>query len=215
MRFSQCVVADVTTLNFNLLFEIGFALGLEQPVIPIRDTTILTNRKEFQELGVLDTVGYLDFQNADTLAGAILERWPVEPLPNPRVELNRERPLFVVKAHIATEGDVRLMSTLKKSALNFRTYDVIETPRLSLHEARRRVNSSLAVIAHLLSPTRQAAIIHNARCALFAGMAMATGKAVFLLQEDIVQQPSTTGTWSLHTCLQSRFRVWLNPLFGR
>jgi hypothetical protein len=28
MRFAECVVADVTTLNFNLLFEIGFAVGL-------------------------------------------------------------------------------------------------------------------------------------------------------------------------------------------
>jgi hypothetical protein len=189
IRFSECVIADVTSLNFNLLFEIGFALGLEQPVIPIRDTTILTDRQDFQEFGLLDTVGYLDFQNADNLAEAILQRWPIEPIPNPRVELNRERPLFVVKGHIATEGDIRLMSTLKKSALHFSTYDVIETPRLSLHEARRRVNSSLAVIAHLLSPTRQGSIVHNARCALFAGMAMATGKAVFLLQEDVVQQP--------------------------
>lgn len=189
MRFSQCVVVDVTTLNFNLLFEIGFALGLEQPVIPIRDTTILTNRDDFQELGLLDTVGYLDFQNAETLASAILQRWPVSPLRNPRIELNREKPLFVVKAHIATEGDVRLMSTLKKSALHFRTYDVVETPRLSLHEVRRWVNSSLAVVAHLLSPTRQGSTIHNARCALFAGMAMATGKAVFLLQEDVLEQP--------------------------
>lgn len=189
MRFSQCVVADVTTLNFNLLFEIGFAIGLEQPVIPIRDTTIVTNRKDFQELGLLDTVGYLDFQNAEGLAAGIMERWPVEPLPNPRVELNRDRPLFVVKAHISTEGDVRLMSTLKKSALHFRTYDVIETPRLSLHEVRRRVNSSLAVVAHLLSPSRQGADIHNARCALFAGIAMATGKAVLLLQEDVIDQP--------------------------
>jgi len=33
MRFADCVVADVTTLNFNLLFEIGFAVGLGLPII--------------------------------------------------------------------------------------------------------------------------------------------------------------------------------------
>jgi hypothetical protein len=189
MRFSQCIVSDVTTLNFNLLFEIGYALGLERPVVPIRDTTIITSKADFQELGLLDTIGYLDFQNAEALAASLLDRLPVEPIPNPRVELNREKPLFVVKPPIQTEGDVRLMSTLKKSYLYFRTYDVIETPRLSLHEVRRRVNSSLAVIAHLLSPTRHGAVIHNARCALFAGLAMATQKAVYLLQEDRVEQP--------------------------
>jgi len=33
------VVADVTTLNFNLLFEIGVAVGLGLPILPIRDTS--------------------------------------------------------------------------------------------------------------------------------------------------------------------------------
>src|SRR5882672_5124744 len=37
LRFAELAVADVTTLNFNLMFEIGFALGLEIPLIPIRD----------------------------------------------------------------------------------------------------------------------------------------------------------------------------------
>ena len=40
-RFATAVVADVTTLNFNLLFEIGFCIGLGKPVIPIRDTTYI------------------------------------------------------------------------------------------------------------------------------------------------------------------------------
>ena len=68
-------------------------------------------------------------------------------------------------------------------------YDVIETPRLPLQEARRQVEASLAVVAHLLSPTRQGAMVHNARCALLAGIAMASGKAVLLLQEGQVHQP--------------------------
>jgi len=38
LRFTDLVIADVTTLNFNLLFEIGYALGLGLPVVPIRDT---------------------------------------------------------------------------------------------------------------------------------------------------------------------------------
>ena len=47
LRFARAAVADVTTLNFNVLFEIGYSLGLGVPVIPIRDTTIArdTDRK--------------------------------------------------------------------------------------------------------------------------------------------------------------------------
>ena len=189
LRFSQGIIADVTTLNFNLLFEIGFAIGLEQPIVPIRDTTIVTNRDDFRDLGLLDTIGYIDFQNAEALATAILDRWPFQAIPAPPVAIDRDQPLYVVKAPISTEGHVRLMSTLRKSPLHFRTFDIVETPRLSLHELRRQINSSLAVMAHMISPSREGALVHNARCALVGGIAMAANKAVFLLQEDVVQQP--------------------------
>ena len=54
-RFAQHIVADVTTLNFNLLFEIGFAMGLELPVLPIRDTSFIRDKKKFEEFALLDT----------------------------------------------------------------------------------------------------------------------------------------------------------------
>jgi hypothetical protein len=79
------------------------------------------------------------------------------------------------------------MSALKKSTVRFRSYDPVETPRLPLQEARKQIGASLAVIAHLLSPERKHALVHNARCAFIAGVAMATGKLVLLLQEGHVK----------------------------
>jgi hypothetical protein len=189
MRFADCIVADVTSLNFNVMFEIGFALGLNMPVIPVRDTTLLTDKRDFDELGLLDTLGYVDFQNAEMLAHEITSRLPVATLPTPATVLNQEQPLYVLKGPIETEGAVRLMSTLKKSPYRFRTFDVLETPRLSLQEARRQTAASYGVVAHLLNPDRAGARVHNARCALIAGAGMATGKVVVLLQEGQVTQP--------------------------
>ncbi len=189
MRFSDVVIADVTTLNFNLLFEIGFAIGLGLPVIPIRDSTFVRDKREFEELGLLDTIGYLDFQNSEGLAALIANNPSPQALPKLPSALNRDAPIYVLKGHIETEGEVRLMSTLKKSALRFRSFDAIETPRLSLHEVRKQIVASLAVVGHLLSPQRQGALVNNARCALIAGIAMASAKTVLLLQEEHVIQP--------------------------
>lgn len=189
LRFTDFVVADVTTLNFNLLFEIGFALGLNLPVIPIRDTSFIRDKRDFEELGLLDTIGYVDFLNSEALAASLRARLPVDGIPAPPTLPNHDSPIYVLKGPLDTEGAVRLMSTLKKSNLRFRSYDALETPRLSLQEARRQVGASLAVIAHLLSPDRQGHFVHNARCALVAGLAMASGKVVFLLQEGYAPQP--------------------------
>lgn len=189
MRFADHVIADVTTLNFNLLFEIGFALGLGVPTIPIRDTTFVRDKTAFDKLGLLDTVGYVDFQNSSQLATRLSDRLPTSGIPSPVVETNFEAPLYVLKGPLETEGEIRLLSALKKSVVRFRTYDIRETPRLSLHEVRRQVGTSLAVVAHLLSPERQDAAIHNARCALTCGIAMATGKIVLMVQEGHAPQP--------------------------
>ena len=171
------------------MFEIGFALGLGIPVIPVRDTTIGCDRVDFNRLALLDVIGYVDFQNAEDLVVKLRSRLPGQAVPLPPAALAHDRPLFVMKAAINTEGEVRLMSVLKKSPLRFKTYDPIETPRLSLQEARRDVLCSFGVIAHLLSPDRDGARVHNARCAFVAGIAVAAGKRVLLLQEGTVAQP--------------------------
>ena len=188
LRFTSLVVADVTTLNFNLMFEIGYAIGLGIPVIPIRDTTFIRDKKLFNELGMLDTLGYLDFQSSKDLVDAIPthDRSPFISKVSP---INIKEPLYVVKSKIHTEGMVKLMSSLKRSGLKFRSFDPREEPRLSLHEAHKNVHMSMAVIVHLVTPEREDANVQNARAALVAGMAMAAGKDVLMLQESEVHQP--------------------------
>jgi hypothetical protein len=189
MRFSHAIFADVTTLNFNLLFEIGFALGLGLPIIPIRDTTFSRDRRQFDALGLLDTLSYQDFQNSRELAETVSGLSRTQALPIPATELNKSSPLYILPSPIDTQGAVTLKGHIGRSGIRSRTYDVLETPRLSLHDVRKNVLSLLGVVAHLLSPDREGAAVHNARCALVGGLATATGKVVLLLQEDYVQQP--------------------------
>lgn len=191
MRFSKLVIADVTTLNFNLLFEIGYALGLGIPVLPIRDTSYARDERTFEQLGLLDTIGYLDFQNSTELLNSVLSRADAVPPFGQIPQINKEQPLFVVKSHLQNEGMVRLMSALKKSGLRFRTFDPRESSRLSLHEAHKQVHSSLGVLVHLVGEGRTGARVHNSRCALVAGLAMAAGKNVLMLQEQEVRSRAT------------------------
>ena len=112
-RFADVVVADVTTLNFNLMFEIGFALALGLPVIPIRVTSFERDRKSLDQLGLLDMIGYVDFQNADGLVEALNNRLPVQPIPFSAVAQNLHAPIFVLKSPIPIEAEVRLMAALE------------------------------------------------------------------------------------------------------
>jgi hypothetical protein len=188
MRLVDALVADVTTLNFNVLFEIGFGIGLGIPVIPIRDTSFERDKREFDEIGVLQTFGYLDYQNAEGLAGVLLDRIPeATPLPDGARKDFLESPLYLLPGHLATEGVIQLRSSVKKSRLKFRSYEPSEMPPLSLSEARRQVGGSVAVVANLLSSGRTGASVHNGLAALLCGMAMAEQKVVVMLQEVLDQ----------------------------
>jgi hypothetical protein len=189
LRFTKLVVADVTTLNFNLLFEIGYALGLGLPTIPIRDASFIKDQRAFDELGLLDTLGYVDFENSAILTEKLLSLSTSLALLQQRPSTNKEQPLYLMKSHVQTEGMVKLMSALKKSGLRFRSFDPRETPRLSLHDGMKQVLSSLGVLVHLVSPLRSDSAVHNGRCAFVAGMAMAAGKNVLMLQETETRQP--------------------------
>jgi len=189
MRFSKLIIADVSTLNFNLLFEIGYAFGLGVAVLPIRDVSYSRDQRIFDELGLLDSFGYLDFENSTDLADGILKSKSSNPLTAQNPELNKEQPLYLMRSKVQNEGMVKLMSALKKTGLRFRTFDPRETPRISLHEVFKQVLASLAVIVHLVAPDRLGAAAHNGRCAFAAGMAMAAGKKVLMLQETEVSQP--------------------------
>jgi hypothetical protein len=189
MRGAAAIYADVTTLNFNLLFEIGFAIGLGVPVRPVRDPTYSVDKKWFDALGILDSLGYLDFTNAPELAAAILDAAPPSELAVPPKRTYRESPLYVLKGPIDTDGSIRLMSLLKKSRIGFRAYDPKESSRISLSVGRKNIRGSFGVVAYLLSPNREGAPVHNALCAFLCGMAVAEQKPVLMLQEEPVTQP--------------------------
>jgi hypothetical protein len=189
MRFTGLVVADVTTLNFNLMFEIGFAIGLGVPTLPIRNAAYIEDKHQFDELGLLDTLGYFDFQTSADLKDYLIDNHARPSLHLKPPSLNNESPLFVVKAPVDSDGTIKMMSVIKKSRLQFKLLDTKETGRVSLHEVYKNTLSSRAVFLHLLNPHYQNSRVHNARCAFIAGLGMAAQKRVILLQQGQQSQP--------------------------
>ena len=189
IRSSKLIVADVTTLNFNVLFEIGYAIGLGKPVLPVRDCTYERDKKLLDEVGLFDTLGYKDFTNHASLRSIVTGyRNPTPPIYSVP-DISREHPIYYIRSPHETDGSMKLFSSLKKSYFRFRTFDSREMPRLSLHEAYRQVRTSLGVVAHLIDPDRTGALTHNARAAFVCGLAMASGKHVLMLQEGNHPQP--------------------------
>lgn len=189
IRHSNFLVADVTTLNFNVMFELGFAIGLGKPVMPVRDTSYQRDARELEELGLLDTLGYVDYANSDQLANAVL-KGDAKPTGARAVpDAYQVPPLYVVLPPVQIEGVTRLLSALGRSAFQHRAFDPAETPRLAIVDVQRHIQPARGVVAKLIDPNRKGALVHNARCAFVTGYALAQQKHVLMLQEGVVKQP--------------------------
>jgi hypothetical protein len=186
-RGADKVIGDITNLNFNVLFEIGFALGLRKPVLPVRDTSF--KAEHLASIGFFDVLGYADFQNSRELAGHAQFDDAKYPFSASPVELHKTQPIYYISSPIESDGSIKILSCLKKGYFRFRLFDPLETPRLSLHDAHRQVLGSVGVVAQLMDPNRVHADMHNGRAAFICGMAMAAGKRVLMIQEGFHPQP--------------------------
>jgi len=186
---AERIVANITNLNFNVLFELGYAIGLHKPVVPVRDGSYTEDSKIFEYLGLFDVLGCENFQNSKQLVSIAMKKLTSPLFPKRQFEINKQQPIYYIKSPIDSEGSIKIGSALKKSAFRFRVFDWRETPRLSLHEAYKQVLSSMAVVAHLIDSNRDAAGTHNPLAAFVCGMAMASGKQVLMLQEGTELQP--------------------------
>ncbi len=129
IRFSKVIVANITTTNFNVLFELGYAVGLGKPVLPVRDTSYDGNKKLMDEIGIFDNLGFQPFNNSNELVGFVRSQKAYSPAIHLNPEQNKQQPIYYLRSPIDTDGSVKLLSSLKRSYFRFRTFDSRETPR--------------------------------------------------------------------------------------
>lgn len=178
---SDCLVADVTHLNFNVTFEIGYAIGLGKSIALISFAGVAT-QSEFHELGVFDTIGYHAYENRHQLLDFLLETPKPHPLFTAPPELNQKAPVYLMEAKFKTDPVTRMIARVKKARLFFRSFDPIEQPRLSAPEAIHQVSQSYGVLVHLLPTTAADHVVHNNRAAFLAGLALGSDKVLTILQ---------------------------------
>lgn len=177
------LVADVTLLNFNVVFEIGYAIGRQKRAYLIQNSAITGSRDLIEQVGIFDTLGYEHYSSSRDLASHLTSVSSTKPLTIVENVPNKVAPVYMVVPRNKTDPEIHTLSRVKKARLEFRTFDPEEHGRLPSGEAINNVAQSLGVITSLLPSVREDAEVHNFRAALVAGLAMGMDKPLLLLQE--------------------------------
>lgn len=178
---SDVFIADMTHLNFNVVYELGYAIGRHKSVIILHHQGFSIDDAVRRDIGIFDTLGYQPYSTSQDLA-SFLRNAPAPPALAISSTINRQAPLYIVQPEHKTDDEIRLISRIKKARIQFRTFDPQEEGRLSGPKAIQSVGCSTSVITPLIPSTRAGAVVHNARCAFVAGLALGMNRDLLMLQ---------------------------------
>lgn len=179
---AQVIVADVTRLNFNVTYEIGYAIGAHKRVLLIRNKAIQRDSTLEIKTGVFDTLGYELYDNSEGLASILQRTLDLSPL-KVEPEADIKTPVYLLETPIRTPEMTRIVARVKRARLFYRSYTPSEDSRLSAIDAIRHVSKSIGVLVPLLSPVFADALVHNLRAAFVAGLAHGMSIETLILQD--------------------------------
>lgn len=185
---SQFVVADITYLNLNVVYEIGLAIGKSKRVFLIRHSEIDGDRKVALDVGIFDTLGYETFNSDDRLSDILTAYVDKKPLAF-STDLDRRAPVYIVEP--PNKGGVATVMTsrLKKSGYKYRSFNPTEESRLSATDAIRQVASSGGVLVSIIGNNEPSSLVHDIRSLFVAGLSHGMGKPTLILAPSSVHVP--------------------------
>lgn len=216
--------ADLTGINANVMFELGYAIAKNKRIWLTLDTSLVNVRKEFEQFGILTTVGYQVSTNSSQIVNAFYKDCPYADLGatvfdsniKPNLDTSLRACFVYLKARHPTEASVKLSERVDKVPIPLIVDDPSESAVQTLVWYGTKLFSAAAVFCHLESPVREEAKIQIARRALAAGMALGFGRPLLMLAEGDFLAPLDYRDLlhHFHTAAESKksLETWLGPL---
>ena len=105
------LLADISTLNFNVVYEIGYAIGRSKRVILVKHRAVSATHPTIQEVGIFDTIGYKEYASSEELIRIVGSLSDVKPI-HVSGKTNEKTPVYLVQPKIKTDYDGFLVSSI-------------------------------------------------------------------------------------------------------
>ena len=216
--------ADLTGMNANVMFELGYAIARNKRIWLALDTTLAEEKKKFDQMRILTGIGYASYCNSLDVKSMFLHDSPYLDLTEtvferaikPNLSPARGENLLYLKSRHETEASIRLTKRIQRSPLAVIVDDPRESGVQSITWYGCQLFSSSCLITHLTSPDREGARLHNARYALVSGMASGLEVPLVILAEGDFLAPIDYRELVKHyrTAVEAvrRLDEWLAPI---
>jgi hypothetical protein len=193
----QIFIADVTGLNPNVLFELGYAITHRRRIWLLLNPQIERAKADFDRFQLLTTVGYSSYSNSGDILSHFYRDEPYKKLDqNLYDELlraagppSKKDAMLYMRCDVYTDASMRIARRVSSGPIP----SVIDDPQ----EVRvqpfawyvQQVTSAFAIVSHFLSTEYQGSELHNAKHALVAGLAHGLAKPLLMLAHEPYPSP--------------------------
>lgn len=190
-------ICDLTDLNANVLFELGFAIAQKKRIWPLLNTSVAGSQDYHHKLSLIRGIGYVPYTNTEHVVDAFASDAPhltledtiyANTIHETVLRASEVKAIFYLKSPIETDASIRLARLIDNSGLPYWMDDPSELVAPTLPTLANTVYNSSSVIAHFLSPGQPGANLHNAKLSFVAGLAFGFGKNVLMLAHDPYEQ---------------------------
>ena len=190
--------ADLTGLNANVMFELGYAIARNKRIWLIFDESYTEGRKMFDQFKVLTTVVYLPCCNSSDIVSGFYANSPVRDIDNtiyrtaiePNLRPGGYQSIFYLKSQHENQAAMRMSRFLQERLPN---KIIVDDPRESTVQTLAwygsRVFDCNGLVCHFTNPDRKGAHLQTARHALVCGMAHGSGIPLLMLAEGNFLSP--------------------------
>jgi hypothetical protein len=187
---ADAVVAEISTMSPNVLFEAGYALAKNKHLYFAIDETLTAATRLWNDVGLFATTGRVGYHgNGEDLAKELVA--------TPRPE--EDRTLLV--SLIAEAGEPQSAAIFAPSVpIRFQAADILDKELANRADIKvlasgedlglaqlsyyaSEIYRSSGAVLHFMNPDRTHAPVHNARASFLAGFAHGWGRPVLMLAE--------------------------------
>lgn len=188
---SDFFCADLTGMNDNVLFELGYAVAKNKPIFLINDTSHEDSVRKFKELGLLTTIGYYSYTNTNQIVNGFHKMTPYDPIDSRHwSDLTKTLPenierkaILVLNSQIDTNYNLEIVNAVNYFNLPSIVDDASENIVQPISWYVEQLHSVPAVLVQFSSQARAGYEIHNSKCALISGIALGLGLKLQMVAE--------------------------------
>ena len=182
--------ADLTGLNDNVLFELGYAIAQKKPIWLLLDKSNISSNKRFNELNFFTTIGYSNYSNSSDIINSFTKEEVYKSKINlydtliSNININRgENALFYIKSQIDTNYSQDIINEIDNLRLPYRLDDPVETKIHPLSWYVEQIFSVPALLVEFSSTFRVGHELHNSKCSFVSGLALGVGLKLLMISE--------------------------------